>query len=66
MFMKQLTKISLAWELYEQRVPKSHIAQQLEVHRETVGLWIKGIKNNPLGKECRVKPAVSKIYKILK
>ena len=47
--MKQLTKISLAWELYEQQVPKSHIAQQLEVHRETIGLWIKGIKDNPLG-----------------
>ncbi len=47
--MNQLTKITLAWELYEQQVPKTHIAQQLEIHRETVGLWIKEIENDPLG-----------------
>ena len=49
MRMNQLTKITLAWELYEQQVPKTHIAQQLEIHRETVGLWIKEIENDPLG-----------------
>ena len=47
--MKQITKISLAWELYEQKVPKKHIAQRLSINRETVHLWVEGIKNNPLG-----------------
>jgi len=49
MEMKQITKITLAWELFEQQVSKSHIAQKLLVHRETVGLWIRGIQNNPDG-----------------
>lgn len=39
-----LTKITLAWELYEQGVTKSHIASRLYVNRETVHLWIKGIQ----------------------
>lgn len=47
--MNQITKITLAWELFEQEVPKSHIAQKLLVHRETIGLWVKGIQNNPTG-----------------
>jgi len=47
--MNQITKISLAWELFEQQVPKTHIAQKLDIHRETVGLWIKGIQNQPAG-----------------
>lgn len=47
--MNQITKISLAWELYEQKVPKIHIAQKTIVHRETVHLWIKGIENHPSG-----------------
>ena len=38
-----LTKITLAWELYEQDIPKSHIAQRLGINRETVHLWIKSI-----------------------
>lgn len=115
MIMKQLTKISLAWELHEQQIPKSHIAQKLDLNRETVHLWLKEIQNHPLGlvgfldqyllakkgprakrqidpilkrwvwdireresdccgqkiryfleKEHQVKPAVSKIYEILK
>jgi len=49
MEMNQLTKITLAWELCEQQIPQTHIAQKLQIHRETVGLWIKGIKHNPLG-----------------
>lgn len=49
MEMNQITKITLAWELFEQQVPKSHIAQQLAVNRETVHLWVKEIKNHPLG-----------------
>jgi len=42
--VNQLTKITIAWELFEQEVPKSHIAKQLKVNRETVSLWIKGIQ----------------------
>lgn len=38
-----MTKIILVWELYEQGVPKTHIAERVGVHRETVGEWIKGI-----------------------
>ncbi|OGH30881.1 MAG: hypothetical protein A3J69_00615 [Candidatus Levybacteria bacterium RIFCSPHIGHO2_02_FULL_42_12] len=43
MEVKQITKIVLAWELFEQGIPKSHIASQVGVHRETVGIWITGI-----------------------
>lgn len=49
MDMNQLTKVSLAWELYEQQVPKSHIAQRLSVHRETIHLWISGVENHEGG-----------------
>ncbi len=42
--MNQLTKITLAWELYESGVPKAHIAKQLGVNRETVHIWIKGLE----------------------
>ena len=44
MDVNQLTKIVLAWELYEQGTPKAHIAKQLEITRETVHIWIKGIQ----------------------
>lgn len=47
--MNQITKITLAWELYEQEVPKIHIAQRVGVHRETIHLWIKGIESHPAG-----------------
>ena len=43
MEVKQLTKIILVWELYEQSIAKTHIAERIGVHRETVGEWIKGI-----------------------
>src|SRR5437868_4419154 len=49
MDMKQMTKISLGWELFEQGMPKAHIAKQLGVHRETVHLWISCIRSNPEG-----------------
>lgn len=39
-----VTKITLAWELFEAGVLKAHMAQELKVHRETVHLWIKGIQ----------------------
>ncbi|MEK7617000.1 MAG: hypothetical protein AAB414_03015 [Patescibacteria group bacterium] len=41
--MNQLTKITLAWELHEEGIPKVHIASRLNVHRETIHLWIKAI-----------------------
>jgi transposase len=43
MNMNQLTKITLAWELAESGVAKSHIAEQLGVNRDTVYEWIKGV-----------------------
>jgi transposase InsO family protein len=49
MEVDQITKISLAWELFENKVPKSHIAEKLEVHRETVHLWTLGITTHPQG-----------------
>lgn len=44
MDVNQLTKIIIAWELFESGVPKAHIAKQLGVNRETVHLWIKQIQ----------------------
>lgn len=49
MDMQQLTKITLAWELYEQGMSKSHIAERLGMHRETVHLWITGIAQQEEG-----------------
>lgn len=43
MDMSNLTLITLAWELYQHGVPKSHIAEQLRKNRETIHLWLKGI-----------------------
>lgn len=42
MDMMKDTLIMLCWELYEQGVPKSHIAERLEKNRETIHIWIKG------------------------
>lgn len=47
--MNKLTKIALAWELYETNTPIVTIAKTVEVHRETVGIWIARIKDNPKG-----------------
>jgi transposase len=41
--MDTRTKITLACELHEQGTSNSQIAKRLEVHRETVGLWLKGV-----------------------
>lgn len=49
MEVKQTTKISLAWELFGQHVPKGHIAEQLQVNRETVRIWIRSIAQHPKG-----------------
>ncbi len=46
--MDKRTKIVLAWELAEEGVPQMHIAQRLSVHRETVGVWLKGIQRQGL------------------
>src|SRR3989304_1495959 len=43
MFVLNITKITLVWELYGAGVPKAHIASRLGLQRETVHLWIKGI-----------------------
>lgn len=40
--------ITLCWDLYEQGLPKSRIAQRLEKNRETVIRWIKGIEKDGL------------------
>lgn len=43
--MENTTKIVLAWELFEQGVPKSHIAQKLNKDRETIRIWLGGIQS---------------------
>ena len=49
MEVKQTTKIILAWELFEQHVPKAHIAKQLEINRDTIYEWLGRIGNHPKG-----------------
>lgn len=49
MEVKQATKIILAWELFEQDVPKAHIAKQLEVNRDTVYEWLGRIQGHAEG-----------------
>ena len=44
MDMSNLTLITLAWELYQQGVPKSRIAKRLGKNRETIHVWLKGIE----------------------
>lgn len=48
MDMQNITKITLAWELVNEGVSQSQAAKRLEVHRETVGLWIKAIRSEGL------------------
>jgi transposase len=73
MNMLQLTKIILAWELFESGVPKTHIADQLDLNRDTIRLWIKAINSQGLAsflddfskakKGIRVKRQVNPILK---
>ena len=49
MEVDQITKITLAWGLFENGIPKSHIADRLDVHRETVHLWTLGIASHKDG-----------------
>ncbi len=46
--MNSRTKITLAWQLHEQGTSNSQIAKHLQVHRETVGLWLKGVREQGL------------------
>jgi transposase len=43
MDMHTLTQVTLAWELSEQGLSHTRIAAHLGRHRETIGLWLKGI-----------------------
>ncbi len=43
MDMHILTQLTLAFELAEQGVSHTKIAAHLGKHRETIGLWLKGI-----------------------
>lgn len=47
--MQQLTRITIAWEMYLSKVPKAHIARELGIHRETAHLWIISIQSHPDG-----------------
>jgi len=44
MDMLNETLITLCGELFEQGLPKSHIAQKLGKNRETIHIWIRGIE----------------------
>ena len=42
--MQNSTLITLCWELYEQGIPKAHIASKLRKNRETIHIWVKNIE----------------------
>ena len=46
--MEKITEITLAWELFQQGVPKAHIAKHLDRNRETVILWLQAIEEKGL------------------
>ena len=48
MDMLNATKITMDWELHQQGLSKTHIAQRLKKHRETIHLWIKGVEREGL------------------
>jgi uncharacterized protein YjcR len=48
MDMLNETLITLCGELYEQGLPKSHIAEKLGKNRETIHIWIRGIEQYAL------------------
>ncbi len=49
MEVQQATKIILAWELFEQKTPKTCIANRLEVNRDTIYEWLGRIQAHPQG-----------------
>lgn len=44
MEVNQITKITICQELFEAGIPKGHIADKLEINRETVRIWLRGIE----------------------
>ena len=44
MDMNNLSLITIAWDMYESGVGKTHIAEKLCKDRETIRLWIRGIE----------------------
>lgn len=48
MDMQNNTLITLCWELYEQGIPKSHIAKKLNKNRETIHIWINNVQKHGL------------------
>lgn len=46
--MHNTSLITLAWELYESGMGKTHIAEKLQKDRETIRLWIRGIERDGL------------------
>ena len=48
MDMSNLTLIPLAWEQYQQGIPKVQIGRWLRRHRETIHLWIKDTQKQGL------------------
>ena len=46
--MEKLTQIALAWDLFQQGVPKARIARHLGRNRETIILWLQGIEQHGL------------------
>jgi len=44
MEMRQMAKITIAWELLEQGIPKSHIARHLGVSRRAIISWSQAIQ----------------------
>ena len=41
-----MTKITIAWELLDQGIPKSHIAKHLRVSRRTIIRWSQAIEEH--------------------
>lgn len=44
MDMENNTLITLAWELFESGMGKTHIAEKLQKDRETIRIWLRGIE----------------------
>lgn len=42
--MQNITKIAVAWELAEQKIPKLHIVKKLGIGRATLYRWLRGIE----------------------
>lgn len=48
MNMKNITKITLAWELYTAGIMKRAISERIGVHRDTLRVWLQGIHKDGL------------------